>query len=66
MGSPLGEAQSEDGALELPRPDAGTWYLGVRLVDRRENMPGPLAVRKLEVPPSQLWLLLLLLPLLAL
>jgi len=66
LGSPLAEAQSDDGSLDLPRPDAGTWYLGVRLVDRRENMPGPLAIRKLEVPPGRLWLLLLLLPLLAL
>ncbi|MBN8453196.1 FecR domain-containing protein [Accumulibacter sp.] len=66
LGSPLAEAQSDDGRLDLPRPDAGTWYLGVRLVDRRENMPGPLAIRKLEVPPGRLWLLLLLLPLLAL
>jgi hypothetical protein len=58
----LARARSDDGALDLPRPDAGTYYLGVRLVDRGDSTPGPLATQKLEIPPSPGWLLLLLLP----
>ena len=59
----LAQARSDDGSLELARPDAGSYYLGVRLVDRSDNTPGPFAVQKIEIPPSRLWLLFLLLPL---
>lgn len=59
----LAQARSEDGALELSRPDAGSYFLGVRLVDPLDNTPGPVSVQPLEIPPSRLWLLLLLLPL---
>ena len=52
----------DDGQLELPRPGVGTYYLGVRLVDRADNTPGPFAVQKIEIPPSKLWLMLLLVP----
>ena len=38
----------------------------IRLLDRSDNTPGPLAVQKIEVPYSRLWLLLLLLPVVAL
>lgn len=57
----LARIRSDDGMLELPRPDAGTYYLGVRLVDRSDNTPGPMSIQKVEIPPSRLWLLLLLL-----
>ena len=57
----LARIRSDDGMLELPRPDAGTYYLGVRLVDRSDNTPGPMSIQKIEIPPSRLWLLLLLL-----
>ena len=60
--SPLGQASADDGQLELPRPGVGTYYLGVRLVDRADNTPGPFAVQKIEIPPSKLWLMLLLVP----
>lgn len=59
----LAHSRSEDGLLELPRPGFGTYYLGVRLVDLSDNTPGPVSVQKIEIPPSKLWLLLLLLPL---
>lgn len=59
----LAQARSEDGSLALPRPDAGSYFLGVRLVDPADNTPGPVSVQKIEIPPSRLWLLLLLLPL---
>jgi hypothetical protein len=62
----VAQAPASDGALVLPRPDAGSYYLGIRLLDRSDNTPGPLAVQKIEVPYSRLWLLLLLLPLVAL
>lgn len=62
----LSRAQAADGTLELPRPDSGTYYLGVRLVDKSDDTPGPTAIQRIEVPPSRLWLLLLLLPLAAL
>jgi hypothetical protein len=62
----VAQAQASDGALLLPRPDAGSYYLGIRLLDRSDNTPGPLAVQKIEVPYSRLWLLLLLLPVVAL
>lgn len=64
--SVLSQAQAVDGTLALPRPDSGTYYLGVRLVDRSDNTPGPTAIQKIEIPPSRLWWLLLLLPLAAL
>ena len=59
----LARTQAEDGRLELARPDSGTYYLGVRLVDSADGTPGPEAVQKIEVPPDGK-LLLLLLPLL--
>jgi hypothetical protein len=59
----LAQAQASDGALSLPRPDGGSYYLGVRLVDSGDNTPGPATVQELDVPYSRLWLLLLLLPL---
>jgi len=59
----LFQAEATDGVLTLPRPDSGTYYLGVRLVDTSDNTPGPMAVQKIEVTSSRLWLLLLLLPL---
>jgi len=62
----LAQAQASDGSLSLPRPDGGSYYLGVRLVDRSDNTPGPANVQELDVPYSRLWLLLLLLPLAAL
>ena len=61
MESQLAQSRSEDGVLELPRPDVGTYYLGIRLVDLSDNTPGPFSVQKIEIPPSKLWLLLLLL-----
>lgn len=62
----LAQAQASEGRLELPRPDGGSYYLGIRLLDPVDQTPGPLAVQRLEVPYSRLWLLLLLLPLVAL
>lgn len=59
----LAQAQATDGSLSLPRPDGGTYYLGVRLVDSSDKTPGPATVQELDVPYSRLWLLLLLLPL---
>jgi len=59
----LAQARSGDGSLELKPPGSGSYYLGVRLVDDSDNTPGPLAVQKIEMQPSRLWLLLLLLPL---
>ncbi len=59
----LAQARSEDGSLELKPPGSGSYYLGVRLVDGSDNTPGPVAVQKVEIPPSRLWLLFLLLPL---
>lgn len=59
----LSQARSADGVLQLPRPDSGSYFLGVRLVDPGDNTPGPVSVQKIEIPPSRLWLLLLLLPL---
>lgn len=59
----LVQARSDDGSLELKPPGSGSYYLGVRLVDGSDNTPGPLAVQKIEIPPSRLWLLFLLLPL---
>lgn len=61
MAPALARISSGDGMLELPRPDSGTYYLGVRLVDRSDNTPGPMSIQKVEIPPSRLWLLLLLL-----
>ena len=66
MASPLTQARSDNGAIQLTRPDAGTYFLGVRLVDPADNTPGPLSVQKIEIPSSRLWWLLLLLTLLAL
>ncbi|MFT3848075.1 MAG: FecR domain-containing protein [Propionivibrio sp.] len=63
MASPLAQASSGDGTLTLPRPDAGAYYLGIRLVNLSDNTPGPFSVQKIEIPPSKLWLLLLLVPL---
>ena len=60
--SRLGQTSADDGQLELPRPGFGTYYLGIRLVDRTDNTPGPFAVQKIEIPPSKLWLLLFLVP----
>ena len=57
----LAQASSSDRTLELPRPDGGTYYLGVRLLDRSDQTPGPVAVQKIDVPYSRLWLLPLLL-----
>ncbi len=62
----LAQGRLSDDAIELPRPDGGTYYLGIRLIDRSDDTPGPLAVQKIEVPYSRLWLLLLLVPLVAL
>ncbi len=59
----LAQARSDDGWLELQRPDSGSYHLGVRLVDRDDNTPGPISIQKIEIPPSRLWLLLLLVPL---
>ena len=59
----LAEASADDSTLALARPGIGTYYLGIRLIDRSDNMPGPFAVQKIEIPPSKLWLLLLLVPL---
>lgn len=59
----LAQTRSADGTLDLPRPESGSYYLGVRLVDRSDNTPGPVAVQKIEIPSSRLWLLLLLVPL---
>ncbi len=58
----LAQTRSADGALDLPRPPSGSYYLGVRLVDRSDNTPGPVSAQKIEIPPSRLWLLLLLVP----
>ncbi|MBK7955071.1 MAG: FecR domain-containing protein [Candidatus Accumulibacter sp.] len=60
------QAPASEGRLDLPRPDGGSYYLGIRLLDPVDQTPGPLAVQRLEVPYSRLWLLLLLLPLAAL
>lgn len=62
----LAEAQEDQHGLLLPRPDGGSYYLGIRLLDPADNTPGPLAVQKIEVPYSRWWLLLLLVPLVAL
>ena len=62
----LAQAQARDGVMSLPRPDGGSYYLGVRLVDSSDNTPGPATVQALDVPYSNWWLLLLLLPLAAL
>jgi hypothetical protein len=58
----LASARSDDGALDLPRPEVGSYYLGVRLVDRGDNTPGPTTTQKIDLPPSPGWLLLLVLP----
>ena len=63
MENVVAEGQTDDGALDLPRPDGGTWFLGVRLRDRSDNTRGPLVVQTIDLPYSPLWLLLLLLPL---
>lgn len=54
--------QSTTGELSLPRPNAGTVYLGLRLVDSSDETRGPLIVHKVDIPLSRWWLLLLLLP----
>ncbi len=59
----LAQAQASAGRLQLARPDGGTYYLAIRLLDPVDQTPGPLAVQRLEVPYSRLWLLLLLVPL---
>ena len=61
--SALSHTEGRNGVLMLPRPDSGTYFLGVWLVDMSDNTPGPMIVQKIEVTPSRLWLLLLLLPL---
>jgi len=59
----LAQKQSADGQIEFANPDHGTYTLGVRMVDKSDNTPGPTAIQKIEVPASRLWWLLLLLPL---
>lgn len=61
----LARAQADDGRLELASPGAGTYYLGVRLVDSADGTPGPESVQKIDVPADG-QLLFLLLPLLLL
>jgi len=63
MENAVAEGQADDGVLDLPRPDAGTYFLGVRLRDRSDGTRGPLVVQTIDLPYSPLWLLLLLLPL---
>jgi hypothetical protein len=58
----LAGARSDDGVLDLPRPQSGSYYLGVRLVDRGDNTPGPMTTQKIDLPPNPGWLLLLVLP----
>jgi len=58
----IARRQSSTGELFLPRPNAGTMYLGLRLVDAGDDTRGPLIVHKIDVPLSRWWLLLLLLP----
>ena len=57
------QASSDDGVMELAKPGVGTYFLGVRLVDKSDNTPGPYAIQQLEITPSPAWLLLLLVPL---
>lgn len=56
----LARAQSGEEKLTLPRPDGGSYFLGVRQVDRSDNTAGPYAVQKIDVPYSRWWWLLLL------
>ncbi|MBI4740755.1 MAG: FecR domain-containing protein [Betaproteobacteria bacterium] len=59
----LAQTQSADGQIEFASPGHGSYTLGVRLVDKSDNTPGPAAIQKIEVPASRLWWLLVLLPL---
>ena len=63
VSKPLAQVRSDDGVLTLPRPASGSYFLGVRQVDRVDNTPGPLATQKIEIPLSRWWLMLMLLPL---
>lgn len=59
----VSRTQSTTGELSLPRPNGGTYYLGLRFVDHGDQTRGPLIISKIEISPSRWWLLLLLLPL---
>ena len=50
--------------LQLVTPGAGSYYLGVRLVDASDETPGPVSVQKVDLPAARAWWLLTLLPLL--
>lgn len=62
----LWRGTSQDGQLQMPRPQAGKQTLSVRLIDT-DGTAGPFATQVIEVPRQHHWeLLLLLVPLLAL
>lgn len=59
----VAQTDSTTGKLTLPRPNGGTYYLGLRYIDSGDQTRGPLIISKIDVPFSRWWLLLLLLPL---
>lgn len=59
----LSQTSSDNGVMELPKPGVGTYFLGVRFIDKSDNTPGPYAIQQVEITPSPAWLLLLLVPL---
>ncbi|MBW7901014.1 MAG: FecR domain-containing protein [Rhodocyclaceae bacterium] len=66
LGEPLAEVRADDGSIRLPRPEGGTYYLGIGFEDIADGTPGPKSVSKIDVPHPFPWpaLLILLLPLL--
>ncbi len=57
----VAQAKSDVGEITLPYPESGTYFLGVRLIDRSDETPGPMAVQTVEIEAKRLWLILLLL-----
>ena len=42
--------RSTNGTIRLPRPQSGTWYLALRLLDPIDDVPGFSTVQKITVP----------------
>ena len=65
LSAPLSEARSDNGSLDLERPEGGSYYLGIGFEDVSDGTAGPKSLQHLEVPTPFPWpALILLIPLL--
>ena len=63
MDKDLVVVDSENDAIDLPRPGTGDYYLSLQYVDTSDGTTGPAAVNKLVVPSNFNEAFLLLIPL---